>query len=79
MSKVLIQQSILISKFLTGSIKCTRIRKTLGEFTYKKMNYNGVDRAWGTYDGTMKEPRTLKGRFMATLRPTAIKLTEGAY
>jgi len=27
----------------------------------------------------MKESRTLKGRFMATLRPRAIKLTEGAY
>ena len=33
----------------------------------------------GNSDGTMKEPRTLKGRFMATLRPRAIKLTEGGY
>lgn len=48
MSEVLIQQSILISEFLTGSIKYTRIRKTLREFAYKKMNYIGVGRALGT-------------------------------
>ena len=51
MSKVLIQQSILISKFLTGSIKYTRIRKTLREFNYQKMNYIGVGKAWGTLMG----------------------------